>query len=97
MIYHITTKKEWDRAVKNGFYQALSLRKEGFIHLSSGGQVHGVLSRYYAGQTNLVLLHVDETKLTHTLKYEIAPSVNELFPHLFGALNIDAVVNVEPL
>lgn len=97
MIYHVTTTAAWQQALADGYYQAPSLLTEGFIHLSQQGQVAGVLERYYQGQENLVLLHVDEDKLEAELKYELAPSVNELFPHLFGALNVDAVIKAEPL
>jgi uncharacterized protein (DUF952 family) len=97
MIYHITTKENWDKALVAGFYEAPSLHTEGFIHNSTAAQVQGVLERYYAGQTNLVLLHIEETKLTVELKYELAPSVNEEFPHIFGAINLDAIVKTEAL
>ena len=94
MIYHVTTKSEWVMAMSIGKYEAPSLHSEGFIHLSKQDQVSGVLDRYYKGVTDLVLLHVDETLLSAELKYELSPSVNEEFPHLFGALNVEAVVNV---
>jgi uncharacterized protein (DUF952 family) len=94
MIYHVVHKSKWEAALLQGFYEADSLTSEGFIHLSTKEQVAAVLKRYYQGQTDLLLLHVDETKLTAELKYELAPSVNELFPHLFGRLNIDAVIDV---
>jgi uncharacterized protein (DUF952 family) len=97
MIYHITTKENWEKALAAGFYEAPSLHTEGFIHNSTAEQVQGVLERYYAGQTNLVLLHIEETKLTAELKYELAPSVNEMFPHIFGAINVDAIVKTELL
>ena len=67
---------------------------EGFIHFSKQEQVKGVLERYYKGQIDLLLLQVEESKLTANLKYELALSVNELFPHLFGPLNLDAVITV---
>jgi uncharacterized protein (DUF952 family) len=97
MIYHITTKENWDKALAAGFYEAPSLHAEGFIHNSTAAQVQGVLERYYAGQTNLVLLHIKETKLTAELKYELATSVNEEFPHIFGVINLDAIVKTELL
>jgi uncharacterized protein (DUF952 family) len=97
MIYHVVTEINWQNALLAGFYEAESLAKEGFIHTSKAEQVAGVLERYYKGQPNLFLLHIDETKLTAPLKYELAPSVNEEFPHIFGPLNIDAVVKVEKL
>ena len=97
MIYHVVTEANWQNALQQGFYEAESLAKEGFIHTSKAEQVAGVLERYYQNQINLFLLHIDETKLTAPLKYELAPSVNEEFPHIFGPLNIDAVVKVEKL
>jgi uncharacterized protein (DUF952 family) len=97
MIYHVTTKENWDKALAEGFYEAPSLHTEGFIHNSTAAQVQGVLERYYAGQTNLILLHIEETKLIAELKYELAPSVNEEFPHIFGVINVDAIVKTELL
>ncbi len=97
MIYHVVTEANWQNALQQGFYEAVSLAREGFIHTSKAEQVAGVLERYYQKQTNLFLLHIDETKLTAPLKYELAPSVNEEFPHIFGRLNLDAVVKVENL
>ncbi|MBK8520964.1 MAG: DUF952 domain-containing protein [Ferruginibacter sp.] len=97
MIYHVVTAANWQNALQQGFYEADSLADEGFIHTSNAEQVAGVLERYYKDQSNLLLLHIDETKLTAPLKYELAPSVNEEFPHIYGRLNVDAVVKVENL
>ena len=103
MIYHVVTEINWQYALENGFYEADSLATEGFIHASKATQVTGVLERYYPqdaahkDQTDLMLLHIDETKLTAPLKYELAPSVNEEFPHIYGRLNIDAVVKAEKI
>ncbi len=94
MIYHVTTKSEWEKALSIGKYEAPSLFTEGFIHMSQKDQVAGVLDRYYKGVNDLVLLHVDENFLSAELKYELSPSINQEFPHLFGALNVEAVVNV---
>lgn len=94
MIYHVVTKEKWQQSLEDGFYEADSLATEGFIHASKENQVAGVLERYYKGQAELLLLHIDETKLVPVLKYELAPSVNEQFPHIFGRLNLDAVINV---
>jgi len=103
MIYHVVSETNWHKAVQQGFYEADSLSTEGFIHTSKSEQVQGVLDRYYPqdavhkGSGNLILLHIDETKLTAPLIYELAPSVNEVFPHIYGRLNIDAVVKAEKL
>ena len=95
MIYHVVTAADWQKAVEHGFYEASSLAVEGFIHTSKAAQVKGVLDRYYQGQHNLLLLHIDETKLAAPLKYELAPSINEMFPHIYGRLNLDAVTTIE--
>ena len=83
--------------MQQDYYEAPSLVTEGFIHLSKKEQVAGVLQRYYKNVTELLLLHVDENKLSAELKCELATSVNEEFPHLFGRLNLDAVVEVSEI
>jgi uncharacterized protein (DUF952 family) len=95
MIYHITTKLAWEEAQIIGTYEAESLHKEGFIHMSHLHQIEGVLERYFQGKTALVKLSVDESKLTSEIKNELSPSLQETFPHVYGAINLDAVVGVE--
>jgi len=94
MIYHIVENEKWQQSLKEGFYEADSLATEGFIHASKEEQVAGVIERYYQGKSNLLLLHIDENKLLPELRYELAPSINEEFPHIFGRQNLDAVINV---
>jgi uncharacterized protein (DUF952 family) len=95
VIYHITTKNDWDAAQERGSYIAPSLATEGFIHCSEEQQVKGVLERYYKGKTNLVKLVIDTSELQAQLKYELAPSVNQNFPHIYGPINLDAIVATE--
>ena len=97
MIYHVTTLCQWKQSVTQGFHEAESLATEGFIHASDSHQVKGVLERYYKNKTDLLLLHIDETKLTSVLKYELAPSINELFPHIYGSINTDAVIETSSI
>ncbi len=96
IIYHITTKEWWTKFEGLDYYESPTLNEEKFIHLSTSEQVAGVLERYYAGQTNLLKLHIDTEKLSAELKYELATN-NELFPHLFGRLNKSAVKRIEEL
>ncbi len=92
MIYIVIAQSHWNAALTQGFYESASLATEGFIHASKEEQVKGVLERHFKNQADLLLLHIDESKLTAELKYERAPAVNEEFPHIFGRLNIDAVI-----
>ena len=94
MIYHVTHSKDWEFAQAKGFYEASSLAKEGFIHASSESQVQGVLDRFYPSEKGLLLLHIEESLLNVPLKYELAPSLNENFPHIYGPLNLEAVVAI---
>jgi uncharacterized protein (DUF952 family) len=96
-IYHVTTKLEWNAAKDKGFYVAPSLETEGFIHCSEVHQVDGVLQRYYQGKKDLLKLVIDIQKLSSQLKYELAPSVNENFPHVYGPINLDAVIEVQKI
>lgn len=97
MIYHVTTRQEWEAAQQSGLYEAPSLALEGFIHCSEASQVEGVLQRYFTGKTDLVKLTINTEKLTARLQYDLAPSINEEFPHVYGPINTNAIVKVEPI
>jgi uncharacterized protein (DUF952 family) len=94
IIYHVTTKQEWTNAVEQGFYESPSLAAEGFIHCSQENQVAGVLERYFAGQKDLVKLGIDTDKLSSRYVFEWSPSVEDTFPHIYGPINTDAVIEV---
>ena len=96
LIYHVVPAEVWVKFNGEPIYAADSLQSEGFIHLSEREQVAGVLDRYYRNVPDLLLLHVDPTKLTHELRYEEAPN-GERFPHVYGPINRDAVVDVEKI
>lgn len=93
-IYHVTTREQWAEARQLGHYDSDSLATEGFIHCSTEPQVAGVLERYYKGKTGLVKLKIEKSKVERALIFELASSINEVFPHIHGSLNLDAVVEV---
>jgi uncharacterized protein (DUF952 family) len=93
-IYHITTHEQWEEAVEKGHYDSDTLATEGFIHCSTEPQVAGVLQRYYQGRTGLVKLRIEKSRVERPLIFELAGSINEVFPHIHGALNLDAVVEI---
>jgi uncharacterized protein (DUF952 family) len=96
VILHITTRAAWDAARAAGRYEAPSLATEGFIHLSDPEQVVRVADARYSGVPDLVLLCVAADRLAAPLRYERSDAGEERFPHLYGALNLDAVVGVVP-
>ncbi|MDE3254158.1 MAG: DUF952 domain-containing protein [Bacteroidota bacterium] len=93
-IYHITTRQQWTEALEKGHYDSDTLESEGFIHCSTEPQVAGVLERYYQGKSNLVKLRINKSKIERPLIFELAGSINEVFPHIHGSLNINAVEEV---
>ena len=99
LIFHIAERDRWQSGLAQGHYTASTvgreLADEGFIHLSTDAQVAGVHDRFYRGVDNLVLLHIDEAKLSAPLVYEVVGDAPGLFPHLYGPLNTDAVVHVD--
>ena len=94
LIYHIAFGADWDIAKQNGFYEHPSLKEEGFIHCSQEHQLSGVLERYFTGAKDLVKLVIDTEKLTSKLVYDWSPTVQDTFPHIYGVINLDAVVEI---
>lgn len=94
-ILHATFRTCWSAAQKAGAYTADSLASEGFIHCSKADQILRVANLLFAGQHGLVILVVDPARLTSELRWD--PGVDlaaELFPHIYGPINLDAVVSV---
>lgn len=97
LIYHITTATAWAEALRAGQYEAPSLQSEGFIHNCEENQVAAILERFYAGQQELVKLSVDTDKLSSPLVYEWSASLQDTFPHIYGPINLDAVLDAVAL
>lgn len=102
MIYHITTRAEWQRAQESGGYRAASLETQDFIHFSRLNQVVKVANAFYTGQQNLVLLCVDPERLRVPVRFEppdnakptAQDDADELFPHVYGVVDVQAVIRV---
>jgi len=60
-------------------------------------QLKGVIERYYSGATGLLLLHIDSDLLRSELVFENTVGGEELFPHVYGEINMDAVVQIAPV
>ncbi len=95
-FYHICNQSDWELAQKAGVYEAISLQEEGFIHLSTEAQVLNTAHLFYKGQQGLVLLFIEAEKLIPEIVFENTMGGEELFPHLYGALNLDAVEEIKP-
>ncbi|MBA3542154.1 MAG: DUF952 domain-containing protein [Deltaproteobacteria bacterium] len=92
MLFHILTRGAWEAAQQRGEYGAASLETEGFIHLSTARQWLATANRFYRGQPDLVLLGLEPDRLHAPVRYEAADG--DEFPHLYGPVNLEAVVGV---
>lgn len=97
VIYHICRRDEWRDAQAAGTYRGSSQDTEdGFIHFSTAGQVVRSAEKHRAGQDGLVLIACAACRLDGALRWE--PSRDgQLFPHLYGPLPLDAVLEVAEL
>ena len=93
MILHIATRGAWQRAQAAGAYRGDTLDVQGFIHCSHPEQVVTVANARFRGRTDLLLLCVDEALLASELREEEGEP-GQLFPHIYGPLNLDAVATV---
>ena len=98
-IYHIVTRCSWEEQAESSNYIHASLMQEGYIHTSKASQVDGVLVRYYAGVNDLLKLTIDVEFLdaTSPLKEEMAESVGEFFPHIYGPINKSAIIAIDKI
>ncbi|MES2197332.1 MAG: DUF952 domain-containing protein [Pseudomonadota bacterium] len=96
-IYKICPASAWREAERQGVYRgSADDARDGFIHFSSPTQVAETARKHFAGQTGLFLIAVDADALGDALRFE--PSRNdELFPHLYGELDLGAVTGVHEL
>jgi len=98
-LFHLAMAEDWNAASLSGQYdmstRGLRLDQVGFIHLSWREQVAATFERFYADAESVVLLTIDAARLTAPLRADAIPS-GELFPHLYGPLPIEAVVDAAP-
>ena len=101
-LYHIATVPDWDQARRDGEYRTStrgrSLGEEGFIHASTAAQVLPVANAVYLDeQQDLVLLVLDPSRIGAAIRLEPVPGWTDPFPHIYGPLEVAAVVQAVPL
>jgi uncharacterized protein (DUF952 family) len=95
LIVHICQREAWEEAKRRGVYQAPSLDSEGFIHCSRVDQILKVANTFYRDVPDLIVLWIDPLKVKSEIRWETVGE--EAFPHVYGLLEIDAVVKVSDL
>ena len=96
-VYKILPAVLWHEAERQGVFRGSPVDlQDGFIHFSSAEQAPETAAKHFAGECDLVLLHVDVSRLGNRLKWEPSRG-GALFPHLYGELEVAAVIRVDPL
>lgn len=100
-LYHLALAPEWAAALVTGTYERStidrSLAEEGFIHCSFAEQVQATADRYYRGRDDVVLLTIDAARLDAEVRVEEAPGTGRSFPHVYGPVPVEAVVDARPV
>jgi uncharacterized protein (DUF952 family) len=94
IFYHILTPEQWAKFEPFDYLEADSLATEGFIHGSYAEQVDESLRLYFVGCERILILKIDPSLLTSKLVIETSRD-GALFPHIYGALNKSAILEVE--
>jgi uncharacterized protein (DUF952 family) len=93
-IYKICPASAWREAERAGIYKgSADDTRDGFIHFSTAAQVAGTARKHFAGQGALFLVAIDSDSLGEALRWEPSRG-GELFPHLYGDLDLGAVTDV---
>lgn len=96
-IYKIVPALLWQEARRVGQFAGAPVDlADGFVHFSTRDQVAETAARHFEGQTDLLLIAVDAASLGDKLVYEPSRG-GALFPHLYAALTLDAVIWERPL
>lgn len=108
-IYHLTTAAELRAHCAGETYAPPSLAREGFVHCTATRSTLLAVARdYYDDVTPpLLVLEIDPTRLSAELRFEAPAPIagggtahlasGEWFPHLYGPLELSAVVGVGEL
>ncbi len=97
LIYKICPEALWREAEAAGAFAGAPVDlADGFIHFSTAEQVRETAAKHFAGQRDLLLVAVEDTRLGEALRYEPSRG-GALFPHLYGAFDPKAARWIAPL
>lgn len=94
-IYHVVSYDVWMSSARtNDEYLPPTFQQDGFIHCSTLDQIVSTTNAFHKGEKNLLLLEINSQTLRSPLKYDDSPSWNQLFPHIYGPLNTNAITAI---
>ena len=96
VILHCLTAEKWNNEKQKPFYGYDSIVKYGFIHCSSIENFWRVAPHFIDTEEKLILLCIDTENVKSEIKWEDHDNCGRKYPHIYGELNTDAVINSFP-
>ncbi len=98
IIFHLTPRDYYRTFPAAEPYLPEAYAKDGFIHCTRGADLLAIVAnRYYKTLPgDMLMLVIDVRALTSPLKYELSDGPVP-FPHIYGPVNRDAIVEVVPM
>jgi uncharacterized protein (DUF952 family) len=96
-VYKIAEAEAFAAARRQGVFAGAAIDiTDGYIHLSTAAQVSETLRLHFRGRHDLVVAAVRTAALGAALRWEPSRG-GDLFPHLYGPLDMAAVDWTEPI
>ncbi|NGP76397.1 DUF952 domain-containing protein [Balneolaceae bacterium YR4-1] len=93
LIFHVVKKEDWKTQKKDSRYHPETIDTEGFIHCSTGRNIEEVTNRLYSGEDDILLIIINTTLVDPEIRYENCGNSDIKYPHIYGPLNMDAVID----
>jgi uncharacterized protein (DUF952 family) len=104
VIYHLLPASTWEEIRTEPHFEPASLAVEGFVHCTGDEQLMlDVANAFYGDLDGPLVLSIDERRLRADVVWEPPAPLPDgwdgapTFPHVYGPLDIDAVVEVRRL
>ncbi len=95
-ILHCMKKSTWESVKDKEYYGSAYIKAVGFLHCSSIEYMWRVAPMYEGVKDELVLLCIATSMVEPTIQWERGESNDRQYPHIYGELNLSAVVDVYP-
>ena len=93
--FKVLTQQQWADFERERVFRGAPVDiADGYIHLSTAGQLEATIAKYFADQTGLMIAEVDLICLGDNIRWEPARG-GDLFPHIYAELPIHAVVSLQ--